>query len=54
VGAFEGLASLPLEEFHRVLTARANPDLDAKLGAVKDVLRTALETSASVATPSGA
>jgi hypothetical protein len=54
VGAFEGLASLPLEEFHRVLTARANPDLDAKLGAVKDVLRSALEANAGVATPTGA
>ncbi len=54
IAEFSSLAALPLDEFHRVLSTRGNPELDAHLGAVRGVLRSVLDANASVPTPSGA
>ncbi|GAC1539683.1 MAG: hypothetical protein NVS2B17_15180 [Candidatus Velthaea sp.] len=42
------VASLPIEEFHRVLTGSNNTALDAALGDVRAALRDALEATATV------
>lgn len=49
VSTLMNVASLPMEEFHRVLTGSKNTSLDAALGDVRAALRDALEATAAAA-----
>jgi len=51
IATLMNVASLPLEEFHRVLTGSSNAALDAALGDVRAALRDALEATATVSEP---
>ncbi|GAC1403954.1 MAG: hypothetical protein NVSMB64_06460 [Candidatus Velthaea sp.] len=48
VATLMNVASLPIEEFHRVLTGSKNTALDVALGDVRAALRDALEATATV------
>jgi uncharacterized repeat protein (TIGR01451 family) len=51
IATLMNVASLPLEEFHRVLTGSSNAALDAALGDARTALRDALEATATVSEP---